>query len=310
MTGHRGLPGTARLGATLATLATGEAVLVLAGRRLPPLTADAGRMTRTFDEAEPLLVAVSAVRLVALAVGATLLALAAAGIAARAAGAARLVTRIDRWTPGSLRRILDGALGAGLAVSIGMSSLPAGADPTPAPATTLRLADAPAPTPQPPGSTTTLRRLPDGPPAPAADAAASPAPAPAGPAGPPASAGQAEPSTAGPTNRAGPASPATPPRPATPAAPAAPGAAAGTRGARPPDAPARAGGQREVVVRPGDSFWRVAERHELERLGRQPRDAEVATCWRQLVELNRDRLAVPDNPDLLFPGQILTLPCP
>jgi len=65
-----------------------------------------------------------------------------------------------------------------------------------------------------------------------------------------------------------------------------------------------------VVVRPGDSFWRLAERHELKRLGRPPSAAETGACWTQLVARNRHLLVVPDDPDLLFPGQVLHLPCP
>jgi nucleoid-associated protein YgaU len=64
-----------------------------------------------------------------------------------------------------------------------------------------------------------------------------------------------------------------------------------------------------VVVQPGDSFWRLAERHEAERLGRRPTENETGACWQQLVALNRARLAVPDDPDLLFPGQVVVVPC-
>ncbi len=278
MSRHRWLVGATRLIGTLAALVAGEAVLVLAGRHLPPLTTDAGRMSRAFQEADPLLVATSAVRLTALVLGAGLLVITALGVAARAVGAARLVTRLDRWTPPSLRRILDGALGAGLAASIGMSSLPAGADPGPPPPTTLRrLADAPPLAPDPKTSATTLRRLADAPPgraAPAADASAPPVPV--------------------------------PPGAAHPTSPAAPPATAGKH--RPGVPPAL--GSREVAVGPGDSFWRLAERHEAERLGRLPSEGEAAACWTQLVALNRHRLVVPGNPDLLFPGQVLQLPCP
>jgi len=69
-----------------------------------------------------------------------------------------------------------------------------------------------------------------------------------------------------------------------------------------------AGSHHEVVVQPGDSFWSLAERHETARLGRQPSDAEVGACWQRLVATNRHRLAVPDDADLLFPGQVLLLP--
>ena len=156
MTRRERIVDVVRLTGTLVILASGEAVLARAGRTLPRLAPDAEQMARTFDEAEPLLVVMSALRLVALAVGAGLLTITVAGIAARTAGLTRLVTRLDRFTPPSFRRILDGAMGAGLAASIGLSVVPAGADPTPSPtiavgpdaATTLRrLADAPTPGP-------------------------------------------------------------------------------------------------------------------------------------------------------------------
>jgi nucleoid-associated protein YgaU len=52
-------------------------------------------------------------------------------------------------------------------------------------------------------------------------------------------------------------------------------------------------------VQPGDHLWNIAERTA---------PADVATYWRRLVELNRPRLADPDNPDLLFPGDVVVLP--
>ncbi|MEJ7763917.1 MAG: LysM peptidoglycan-binding domain-containing protein [Acidimicrobiales bacterium] len=267
---HSRLAGVARLVATVVTLVLGEVVLAQAGRTLPRLALDRELMSRTFEEAEPLAVAISALRLLALAAGAAMLVLTAAGIVARAAGAARLVTHLDRFTPTSLRRMLDGALGVGIAASIGLSGLPAAADPTPSPATTIRrLADAAALPLQGPGGT--LRRLAD-----AAPAAAIP-----------------------------------PPTGSAPAATGSPPAQATPQQAKPPQAqPPQAQPQREVVVRPGDSFWRLAERHQARRLGRHPSDAEIVTCWKELIQLNRHRLADPGNPDLIFPGQTLQMPCP
>ena len=52
----------------------------------------------------------------------------------------------------------------------------------------------------------------------------------------------------------------------------------------------------EVVVRPGDSLWHIAE-----RLG----PGSVEATWRALVEANADRL---EDPDLIRPGQRLALP--
>ena len=65
---------------------------------------------------------------------------------------------------------------------------------------------------------------------------------------------------------------------------------------------------REVQVRAGDSLWSLAEAAVV-AVGGEPRsEAEVAQYWARLIELNRDRLAVPDNPDLIYPGQVFALP--
>jgi hypothetical protein len=253
-----------RLGLGVAALVGGEVVLWRAGSALPSFPLDVAGLRRTLDEAEPLGVAVGVLRLLALGVGGGLLLATVLGLLARACGAAWLVVHLDRWTPAGVRRLLDRALGLGLAASIGLSAVPAAADggsPPPSP-TLRRLPDAP---------TTTLRRLPDGP---------------------------APPVAAGPTTalRRLPDAAPSPPAPAPPAMAAA--------------AEPKVPSDHEVVVRPGDSFWVLAERHETERLGRRPTEAEVGACWQELVAVNRHRLAVPDDPDLLFPGQTLIVPCP
>ena len=61
----------------------------------------------------------------------------------------------------------------------------------------------------------------------------------------------------------------------------------------------------EVTVVAGDSFWSLAEGIAAEHLGRAPDDAEVVPVWEALIAANRDRLVVPDDPDLLLPGQRL-----
>jgi hypothetical protein len=61
----------------------------------------------------------------------------------------------------------------------------------------------------------------------------------------------------------------------------------------------------EHVVASGDSFWSIAAQLTHDRLGRAPSDAEVLTLWEALVDANRDRLVVADDPDLLLPGQTL-----
>lgn len=277
MTGRDRLTATGRLVATIVVLAGGEGVLAAAGRRLPPLDLDATRLSRTLDEAAPFSLAVSILRLGALGVGGGLLAVTAVGLVARAVGAVRLVRRLDRCTPPPLRRLLDGALGIGLAASIGLGPLAAAADPAPSPAvpaTTLRrLPDAPPAPTADERPTTTLRRLPDGVPPPWIPPGSSPDPGPLG----------ANPPTGTPVG-------------GTLTEPAAEGSSAVKAG--------------EVVVRPGDSFWRLSEHHVAGRLGRRPTEAEVGACWQEMVALNRSRLVVPGDPDLILPGQVLRLSCP
>ncbi|HZT64432.1 MAG TPA: hypothetical protein VFA11_01445 [Acidimicrobiales bacterium] len=62
------------------------------------------------------------------------------------------------------------------------------------------------------------------------------------------------------------------------------------------------------VVAPGESFWSIAASVESRRLGRPPSAVETADYWVSLVALNRSRLVVGDDADLIFPGQILQLP--
>jgi hypothetical protein len=60
----------------------------------------------------------------------------------------------------------------------------------------------------------------------------------------------------------------------------------------------------EHTVAPGEHFWSIAERTVAERGS----SVTVDDYWRLLVEVNRDRLADPDDPDLIYPGQVLVLP--
>jgi nucleoid-associated protein YgaU len=61
-------------------------------------------------------------------------------------------------------------------------------------------------------------------------------------------------------------------------------------------------------VRPGEHFWSIAAAHLSAAWGTKPELRQVGRYWRALVAANRDRLADPANPDLLFPGQRLRLP--
>ena len=65
---------------------------------------------------------------------------------------------------------------------------------------------------------------------------------------------------------------------------------------------------RTWTVAPGDHLWSIAERALTTSLGRAPSEAEVVPYWEALVDTNRHVLADPGNPDLIFSGQVLTLP--
>jgi nucleoid-associated protein YgaU/DNA-binding SARP family transcriptional activator len=64
----------------------------------------------------------------------------------------------------------------------------------------------------------------------------------------------------------------------------------------------------EITVTPSDNFWRIAERELAERWGRPPSVDEITRYWRQLVEINRPRLAPPGDPNLIYPGQRFLTP--
>lgn len=72
-----------------------------------------------------------------------------------------------------------------------------------------------------------------------------------------------------------------------------------------PDLPA-ATATGAVVVRPGDSLWRLAEQELRRRGGAAPGDAEIAQAWPSWWAANRD--VVGDDPDLIQPGTRLAPP--
>lgn len=101
--------------------------------------------------------------------------------------------------------------------------------------------------------------------------------------------------------------PAPSPAPTAPIAPPAP--APENPDADPsPDQPRSHAPTDTYVVVPGDSFWRIAAVRVEAHLGRVPTPSEIADHWRVLIAANQHRLAVPGNPDLIFPGDELLLP--
>jgi len=61
------------------------------------------------------------------------------------------------------------------------------------------------------------------------------------------------------------------------------------------------------VVRPGDDLWTIAEA-TLESAGLRPTPRDVAAYVGRLEEANRPRFLRPNDPNLIFAGQVLLLP--
>ncbi len=101
-----------------------------------------------------------------------------------------------------------------------------------------------------------------------------------------------------------PLDPVAPPATPAPAPPATPAPAP----APAPEAAARPTGQDGYRVEVGQHLWAIATETVGEALGREPSEREVRRYWVELIAANRDRLVVPDNPDLLYPDQLLRLP--
>jgi len=62
------------------------------------------------------------------------------------------------------------------------------------------------------------------------------------------------------------------------------------------------------VVQTGDSLWSIAASHLADVNGVPASDAVVVTMWHRLIDLNRDRLVDPHEPDLIFADQVFELP--
>lgn len=85
------------------------------------------------------------------------------------------------------------------------------------------------------------------------------------------------------------------------------GADPGPQPVRIPPAMATRASSNTVVVARGDHLWKISERHLDLVLGRRPQNSEISPYWRRVIEANRPGLRSGD-PDLIYPGEIVTLP--
>ena len=61
-------------------------------------------------------------------------------------------------------------------------------------------------------------------------------------------------------------------------------------------------------VERGDHFWKISKEALTEAWGRTPTNAEIHPFWIETIELNRDRLLPPKDPNLIYPQQTFLLP--
>ena len=64
---------------------------------------------------------------------------------------------------------------------------------------------------------------------------------------------------------------------------------------------------RTVVVAKGDHLWKISGDHLHHALGRQATSVEISPYWRRVIETNKTKLRSGD-PDLIYPGEVVTLP--
>jgi hypothetical protein len=62
------------------------------------------------------------------------------------------------------------------------------------------------------------------------------------------------------------------------------------------------------LVERGDSLWSIAATHLADRTGGPVTDAQIVPYWRAVIEANRVILVNPNDPNLLFCGQVVELP--
>jgi hypothetical protein len=65
---------------------------------------------------------------------------------------------------------------------------------------------------------------------------------------------------------------------------------------------------RDWPVRPGDSLWSIAARSLASAWSRDPSTRDTAVYWLSVIAANRAWLPDPEDPSLLFPGDVVRLP--
>ncbi len=76
---------------------------------------------------------------------------------------------------------------------------------------------------------------------------------------------------------------------------------------RPIETPAQTTTPSSYTVVSGDNFWAIAKSQVEQSLGRDATNSEVANYWVKLIDANRSTIRSGD-PDLIFPGEVFTLP--
>lgn len=65
----------------------------------------------------------------------------------------------------------------------------------------------------------------------------------------------------------------------------------------------------QVEVVKGDHLWKISGQRLENELGRAPSNGEISPYWREVIKVNLPRLRSGD-PDLIYPGEVVTLPDP
>jgi hypothetical protein len=260
----------ASTGAVLAGLA-----VVVTSRTLPlPSDLHPARLATWASDVGPTMATFTALRALGAALLGWMVLTASAGVVARRLRSASATRAIDRVSLPVVRRFANGVAGAALVAATLTSTVPAGAQ---SPPTTTRPA------------VVTMHDV-----------------------GPTSSEPDAVTQEAAPVAPLAPAlapSPTLPPISAPADAPTMQSPAPVTMRALDPMAPPAAGSPGSTwVVAPGDTLWHVAERVVADRTGRRAEPTDTLAELDRLVAANADRLVVPGNPDLVFPGQELRLP--